>query len=270
MARTEDLDPVVVRATAGSACQRVSLTILPTVDSTNAELLRRSRGERHAVAVLAEQQTGGRGRQGRRWHSPSGRNVYLTLGWQLDAGRRDLALLPLVVAVAAARSVRALGASAAVAIKWPNDLWLSQRKVGGCLVETAPGIGGLRDAVVGVGLNVGMTGDASAGAIERQWADLRDALPEVTRSEVAGTLLASLVRSMEAFASTGFTTFAEDWVRLDALRGRPVVVSREGEEISGLALGLGPDGGLLVEGPDGPVECLAGEVRVHAVDGRPL
>ncbi len=269
MGPAEPLDIDAIHSAAGSAGRRVSLDILPEIDSTNAELLRRPRDGRHAVAVLAEQQAGGRGRQGRRWHSPPGRNVYLSLGWQFDVGRQDFAMLPLVVAVASARALKALGAPD-VAIKWPNDLWLSGRKVGGCLVETAPGEAGARTAVIGVGLNVGMSGDPGAAEIDREWADLRDALPSVSRNQAAGTLLEKLVRAMEAFTAVGFTGFAEDWVRLDALRGQQVVVERESGPLSGRALGLGPGGGLLVEGPDGPVECLAGEVRVHAVGGRSL
>ncbi|WP_191621397.1 biotin--[acetyl-CoA-carboxylase] ligase [Marinihelvus fidelis] len=253
---------------AGSAGRRVALERVEDIDSTNAELLRRAPAERQAVALLAEHQSGGRGRRGRDWHSPRGRNVYLSLGWRFAPARSDLVMLPLVVAVAAARALKSLGATD-IGIKWPNDLWLDGCKVGGCLVETTSSAGGM-DAVIGVGLNVGMTGDPGARNIERQWADLRDQLPDLSRSRAAGALLAHLVRAAEAFSAAGFAGFAQDWVRMDVLRGRTVVIERDGAELDGRALGLGAGGGLLVDGPDGPVECMAGEVRVHTVDGRPL
>lgn len=264
----------ILAAAGGGAAGLAGVEVVADIDSTNAELLRRPPGARHGVALLAERQSGGRGRRGRAWHSPFGRNVYLSLGWRFHESLRDLTCLPLVVAVAAARAVRAelsgnARANAAtgvdsVGVKWPNDLVLDGRKLGGGLVEIQGDMNGPCDAVMGVGINVCMHGDAGAAVIDQAWTDLASDGSPVSRNRVAGRLLDALADAAEAFADGGFAPFRDDWAAFDVLAGRAVTLYRESGEVRGIAAGVGERGGLLVEAAGLTREYLAGEVTLHA------
>ncbi|MFZ2752194.1 MAG: biotin--[acetyl-CoA-carboxylase] ligase, partial [Lysobacteraceae bacterium] len=170
-----------------------TLDIVDRIDSTNSELLRRQTSASGIDALFAEQQTGGRGRHGRFWASPPGSNLYLSLARRFNGGLARLGGLSLVVGIAAADALHALGAHA-VQVKWPNDLVVddgdSLRKIGGVLIEGGTQEGRPR-AVIGLGLNVRMPKDA-ADTIDQPWTDLHallgDALP--SRTAIAAAVLA--------------------------------------------------------------------------------
>jgi len=149
-----------------------TVEIVPEIDSTNTELMRRARaGQTEPTLLVAEQQTAGRGRLGRVWQSDVGASLMLSLG--LPMAPRDWSGLSLAVGVSVAESLQPTlpplepGQPPRIGLKWPNDLWLSgDRKLGGILVETASFVGGAsagspataahsgRYVVIGVGLNV--------------------------------------------------------------------------------------------------------------------
>ncbi len=124
----------ILAAMGASRAALGNVRVLATCDSTNDVVRKLGRDEAHGAAVLAERQTAGRGRHGRRWHSPFARNLYLSLGWIFERGVAELGGLPLVVALAATRAIRGAGLRAQ-GVKWPNDLVVDGRKLGGCLVE---------------------------------------------------------------------------------------------------------------------------------------
>jgi hypothetical protein len=130
-----------------------TVEVLPQVDSTNSELMRRSRlGQTDPVLLVAERQSAGRGRLGRQWQSQAGESLTFSLGLLLAPA--DWAGLSLAVGVCLAEALHPQ-----VRLKWPNDLWLDDRKLGGILIETASSAAGepgpaVRYAVVGVGLNL--------------------------------------------------------------------------------------------------------------------
>src|SRR5918994_7602341 len=122
----------------------VEVRIVERCTSTNDLLLK----ENNTVLLAAEEQTAGRGRRGRRWHSAPGAGLTFSLGRRIRRPARELAALSLVAGVAAARALRALGVRPA-ALKWPNDLVVDGAKLGGILVETRNG----GHAAIGVGIN---------------------------------------------------------------------------------------------------------------------
>lgn len=237
------------------------LRVLDWTDSTNARVKAEPRENQHGLAVLAEGQTAGRGRRGRGWVSPFGRNVYLSLGWRFEQGAAGLGAMPLAVAVAACRALESLGVPGPT-IKWPNDLQLDGRKLGGCLVEVQGDLSGPCHAVVGVGLNVSMPG-AAGRAIDQAWTELGGVLPGASRNTVAAALLQGLLDAMRSYAKDGFAAFASDWRRLDALQGRPVTVHLENSDTSGVARGVTEQGALRVDTDEGAREFVAGEVSVR-------
>jgi len=265
-AALEKLDRAAILDSCGNdfASRLAALELRDETGSTNDDLLGLPGGQLHARAILAESQSAGRGRRGRAWHSPHGRNIHLSLGWRFDAAVRKLSCLPLVVAVAASAALHAVGLRSQ-AIKWPNDLVLDGRKLGGCLVETRTEPGGALLAVMGVGINANMTGAEGAKVIDQAWTDVASHRPGVSRNVLAGLVLAEMLRAVEAFQVEGFGPFESDWKRLDALAGRAVVLHRGERAISGVARGVSPHGALLLEniGADGVsrvAEFTAGEV----------
>lgn len=235
------------------------LEILQQCDSTNAELLRRPAGSRHGQAILAEVQSSGRGRRGRHWHSPFGRNIYLSLGWRFERGLRALSCLPLVVALAASRAIHDAGLRTQK-VKWPNDLVLDGHKLGGCLVEIQGDVNGPCLAVMGVGINVFMVGDAGVNDIGQPWSDLGSQLPAVSRNRLAGRVISELLTGLQRFEAKGFAPFLRQWRRLDALAGQHVNLLQGRDRISGIARGIGDQGGLLLESGGRLTEYQAGEV----------
>jgi BirA family biotin operon repressor/biotin-[acetyl-CoA-carboxylase] ligase len=271
----EPLDRDAVMAALGPAAGVLrALDIVAVTGSTNEDLLAGPAGDADRRALLAEQQTGGRGRRGRAWFSPPRRNVYLSLGWRLHAPLEVLAFLPLVAPLAVIDALEGLGATG-VGVKWPNDLVTDQGKLGGCLVELRPD-GAARLAVIGVGLNVHLSGAPGVEAIDQAWVDLDALVSGISRSRVAGRMLGALVEAVQRFEHRGFEPFRAAWSARDVLAGREVELRAQAGDGSaaprrGVCRGLGPGGGLLLE-RDGEVrEFFAGDVSARPVadDGRP-
>lgn len=243
------------------------LTLLQTTDSTNEALARLPVQERHGHAVLAEQQTAGRGRRRRTWHSPAGGNIYLSLGWRFGERSLALSVLPLVAAVCLCRALRRVGLSGH-GIKWPNDILVDGAKLAGILVETQSAGDHPALAVIGIGVNVRMPESGSARAIDRPWTDLATVLPGrgevIARNELIVLLLEELLAGLAAFESSGFESFQADWDRLDLLRGRRVRLEGNGGFRVGTALGIDDSGGLNVDIDGYGLQVLhAAEVSIH-------
>ncbi|KRG75683.1 biotin--protein ligase [Stenotrophomonas chelatiphaga] len=231
--------------------------------STNTELLRCSAPPRGSRVLLAERQTGGRGRRGRDWASPLAAHIYLSVLRGFAGGLAQLGGLSLVAGVAVAEALRGLG-HAQVQLKWPNDLVVDGHKLGGLLVEGGGEFAGPARAVIGIGLNVHMP-PAFAERIDQPWTDLDQLAGEpVQRNAVATAVLAALLPALEQFEAEGLAPFLPRYAALDSLAGREVRVELGGAWQDGRALGLAEDGALRVEieGREQPVH--AGEVSVRA------
>ncbi len=219
----------------------VDVRVVERCPSTNAVLL----AERlpRPVLLAADEQTAGRGRHGRRWHSAPGCGALFSLGLPLGRPARDLAGLPIVAGVGAVHALRALGA-AEVALKWPNDLLLHGAKLGGILVETrAQGAGST--AVIGIGVNYRGT-PGLATRLRRKLAALEDCLrPLPPRNAVIGALARAVLAALRAFDAEGFEPFRNDWDALHAYAGKALRVRLAGGRVlAGVAAGLAADGAL--------------------------
>lgn len=232
-----------------------------SLDSTNAELLRREPAAGMTV-LLAERQTGGRGRRGRPWVSPLAANLYLSVARRFSGGLARLGGLSLVSGVVAAEALHALGFHE-VRLKWPNDLVVGPRKLGGLLVEGGGEHGGPVRAVIGLGLNVRMP-PAFGARIGQPWIDLAamSSRPP-SRNMLASTLLVHLLPALDAFDREGLAPFLPRYAPLDALRGREIVVHAGDAEHAGMALGIAADGALRARTAEGERRFHAGEVSVR-------
>ena len=258
LARAEGIWQAVVPQLPG-----FTVEVLPEIDSTNTELMRRARaGLAEPVLLVAETQTAGRGRLGKGWHSKAGQS--LTFSLALPLAPADWSGLSLAVGVSLADSLHPQ-----VRLKWPNDLWLDQRKLGGILVETAShGDGQLqRTVVIGVGINIARPDSAQVAALATPGASAAMApagLAEVHMGITAGETLArvapALVRDVLTFEVHGFSEFASRFAQRDALLGLPVRLS-DGTE--GTASGVDAHGALLLRTPQGTRSVTSAEVSVR-------
>ncbi len=246
-----------------------TVEVLPSIDSTNSELMRRARaGFMEPLLLVAEAQTAGRGRLGRGWHSRPGHS--LTFSLALPMAPLNWSGLSLAVGVSLAHSLHP-----DVRLKWPNDLWLQERKLGGILVETASSGAALgasgqapRLVVVGVGINIARPESAAVapppGAEPAMTAMAPAGLAEVLVGMDAGEVLEQvvppLVRDLQAFAAQGFAAFAERFAQRDALRDREVRLS---DGTQGTACGVDADGALVVHTAQGTRLVTSSEVSVR-------
>ena len=261
---------------AGAAVTR--LDVLFATDSTNERLARLAMpapGE--LSACLAEYQSGGRGRRGRRWLSPLGHGLCLSVAWRYDTAPRDLPALSLVAGVAAADALGALGIGD-VGLKWPNDLVLPgvdhaghpRGKLGGILVEVAGESGGPLRVIVGIGLNVVTADDLVPSVIATPGAAAPVALDQLTngvslsRNRLAAALISVLHDSLMTFGNTGFSSFLEAYRELDALLGRPVTVSGSGTQTAGVVHGIAADGSLLLKQGAAVLAIQSGDVSLRS------
>jgi BirA family biotin operon repressor/biotin-[acetyl-CoA-carboxylase] ligase len=241
------------------AVRDLQVNLLAVTDSTNAQLLA-SDASADPQALFAEYQTAGRGRRGRNWVSPFGANLYCSLAWSFAQWPRQLTTLPLAVGVACARALRHCGLDA-VQLKWPNDLYVGTRKLGGILLEHRAETGGPCRVVIGIGINVAMS-RAQAHEVTQPWISLLEALATrggvaVSRNTLAAQLLIEQQAMLRQFEQTGFDDYAREWSELDLTRDRAVTVLEHHRELQGTARGVDEQGALRVE--------VLGELRtLHA------
>ncbi len=221
--------------------------------STNDLLLRERIGGK-PVLLAAEEQTAGRGRRGRRWHSVPGAGITFSLGRRVHRPARELPALSLVAGVAVARALHALGVGA-VRLKWPNDLVVDGAKLGGILVETR----GAGHAVIGIGLNHRRTPGLEA-KVRRRLAFIEELAP-VSRNRVIQAIGAALMEALGRFDARGLDALRADWEAMDAHAGQRLRVRlADGRTLSGIAAGLGEDGALRIHTRRGIRAVASGRV----------
>ena len=264
------LDAEVIRSALPINVQGglADLEIAWSLDSTNSELLRRDPPARGCAVLLAERQTGGRGRRGRAWASPLAAHVYLSLARRFDGGLTRLGGLSLVAGVAACEALRVLGFDE-VGLKWPNDLVVVDgtglRKLGGLLVEGGGEVPGAARAGLGIGLNVRLP-PQGGDAIDQPWAELTGLSTQPpSRNAVVAALLVQLLPALDAFDAHGLAPFLPRYAALDALAGRAITVHAATTTWPATALGVADDGAVRVRDADGKEHLVhAGDVSLRA------
>lgn len=243
--------------------KQLDIEIFDSIDSTNSYLLSKVTN-RSGLVCLAEQQTAGRGRRGRSWVSPFGRNIYLSLLWHFSGGSTSLAGLSLAVGVAVVNALQNYGL-ANIGLKWPNDIVYNHSKLGGILIEMAGDAAGPCQVVIGVGLNLEMPKTGEASGIEQSWIDMRTLLQHqpVERNRLVGLILRELLLTLPQFQQHGLTYFQPRWQQLDVLTGKPVAMHLAEKQLHGIAEGIDPQGNLLVKIDGDTHRFHSGEVSVR-------
>ncbi|WP_346826756.1 bifunctional biotin--[acetyl-CoA-carboxylase] ligase/biotin operon repressor BirA [Serratia inhibens] len=240
------------------------VTVLPVVDSTNQYLLDRITELQSGDACIAEYQQAGRGRRGRQWISPFGANLYLSMFWRLDQGPAAAIGLSLVIGIVMAEVLQRLGAED-VRVKWPNDLYLNDRKLAGILVELTGKTGDAAQLVIGAGINLAMR-ESNANAINQGWINLQEAGISIDRNELAATLLNELRQSLQQFEIDGLAPFISRWRALDNFIDRPVKLLIGEQQIFGIARGIDQQGALLLEQNGVIKPFIGGEISLRSAE----
>lgn len=238
------------------------------IDSTNRFLLDRPvpAPGRYRIA-LAEYQTAGRGRMGRAWSAPPKSSVCLSIAAAFREVPQHLPSLSLAIGVAVIEVLHAIGVNAA-ALKWPNDIFIGDAKLGGILIESRSSAKARAAVVIGLGMNLDFSGhDPDQIVPDRPWpiADLRQAIDSMpTKIELEGRLIDAICHALGQFESHGLAAFVDGWNRNDWLRGRQITVDAANRRVHGTAEGIDDDGALLLMTQQGRQRISSGSIVLPA------
>lgn len=240
------------------------LEIHDHLPSTNTLLMQKAQqGAPHPTCIVAETQGAGRGRRGRTWHSPLGGGLTFSLLWRFNQGAAALSGLSLAVGIALVRALKSEGLED-IALKWPNDILHRQQKLAGILIELQGDVLGPSTAVIGIGMNLELSGEFRA-QIEQPVTDFASAAKaSYDRNRLFGKLLSHLLDLLRQFESEGFASLKSEWLRHHAYQGKPVrLLFPNGRQEEGTAIGIDEDGALLVDTGRGPLRFSSGEVSLR-------
>ena len=221
------------------------VTVLDSVDSTNAEALRAiGQGRLAPFLVLAERQVSGRGRRGRKWVSPFAENLYYSLVLRIDGGMRQLEGLSLVVGLAVLQALRNFGVPGA-GLKWPNDVLVGNKKIAGILLELVGDPADVCHVVLGIGVNVNMQ---VADEVDQQWTSIRLGSG---RSSDRNALVVELSKQLSAYIqrhqADGFSAVQAEWEANHLWQDRLVSLIAGSSQIDGEVLGIDNQGALRLK-----------------------
>ncbi|MCR6545293.1 biotin--[acetyl-CoA-carboxylase] ligase [Dehalobacterium formicoaceticum] len=233
------------------------------VDSTN--ILARQTGETGFVdgtVILAEEQTAGKGRLGRVWHSPMGTGINMSLLLRPAIPVSDAAKITLLTGAAVARGLEEI-TGLKIGIKWPNDLQIQGKKVSGILTEIKADMDQIHYLIVGIGINVNEQ-DFPEELRETATSLHMEVGRQVSRIETAAVVLNHWEEIYQRFLTQGFTVVREEWKQYAVTLGKEVHVRTINETIHGQALDIDEDGLLLVQDEDHQIHrIMAGDVTLR-------
>lgn len=249
-----------------------ALQIHQSVDSTNQvaseEIIQRQsdQGNASGIVIISEYQAQGRGRRGKQWISPFASNIYLSIIWDFHNGASALQGLSLSIGVAVKRALTEVGVDA-VSLKWPNDIYVNQKKLGGILLEMVGDPAGHCTVIIGIGINVAMP-NQSGQAIDQQWTDLGVcALEPVSRNRLAALLIEHCFNILVNYEEQGFANYREEWQASDAFKGKQGTVTSVKQSTTGTILGVEDTGALKMQLSNGEVvSFIGGELSLRLSD----
>ena len=242
------------------------LTIFDEIGSTNDEAktkVTQIENFNDSIAIFAEKQTSGRGRTGKTWESPANVNIYLSFGWYSSLKLSELEGLSLATGVEISNHLDPIKGES-LKIKWPNDLFLSEKKVGGILVETTSNKKGT-SIVIGVGFNILMS-DKIENSIDQDWTSLSIHFgKDFDRNKIAGNILEALFHLKNNFETNGFSHYKDRFEELNILKNKECLATFDDVSLMGLAEGI-TENGELIFNENGKIHQLRyGDVSIKKI-----
>jgi BirA family biotin operon repressor/biotin-[acetyl-CoA-carboxylase] ligase len=235
-----------------------SVELFQSLDSTNKYL--QEQAEKSGCSgsvVLAERQTSGRGRRGKTWVSPFAANIYMSILWDFEQGAQALEGLSLAVGVAVRRALIEVGLED-VRLKWPNDIYIGNKKLGGILLEMIGDPAGHCSVVIGVGINVSMPASIVVN-IDQPWTDCcSESDAPIARSRLAALLIDNIFDILNDFESLGFAGYRDEWQEADAFKGLQGTISTPRDSVSGTVIGVDNSGAVQLKLMSGEVKSFIG------------
>lgn len=236
--------------------KKLQLHLFESITSTNDFLKELPSGQGIQVC-LAEQQTAGRGRLGRSWYSPFGKNIYLSCLYPFQKDVSELAGLSLVVSLALCSALREFGIEKHVHVKWPNDIVCQSKKLAGIIIDVQAESHGVSHAVIGIGVNVNM-GHEDDSEIQQPWISMRDVRGDfLDRNHVAGVVINQLLHYLKRFNQTGFESFIAEWNAAEAMHNKQITLKTLNETFTGVMSGINAQGHLLLKMSDGQTRAFS-------------
>jgi BirA family biotin operon repressor/biotin-[acetyl-CoA-carboxylase] ligase len=239
------------------------IEVLNVVGSTNQYLKDKSTSIQTGHTCLAEAQTAGRGRHGRKWVSPYAASLYLSMHWSFSGGYSALGGMSLAVGVAIVDALNQCGVQE-VQLKWPNDIYVQGKKLAGVLIEVEGQIGSGCQAIIGIGINISLPKNVEI--ISQPWIDLAQLTePLINRNVLAGTLICELSKSLTLFNNCGLEPFINKWRALDVYANQAVKLIIGQQTVFGMSRGIDASGAILLETDYGVKAYHGGEISVRPI-----
>ena len=238
-----------------AAHEHLDVHVFDSLPSTNTWLLDNPVTPGQARLCIAEEQTQGRGRRGNVWHSTPSRNITMSLGWSFAAWPAQITGISLTVGMVVVEQLNnalQLGAK----VKWPNDIMVGDRKLGGILIELSGQPASACQLVIGIGLNVQQAQQDGVKS-DYDWADLASLGLDLDRSQFVGELCRELVSALKAFEQNGFSRLQQAWPEYCYFGSRQITVNHEGETIIGHMAGVAADGSMILTDNNGQQHTFA-------------
>jgi BirA family biotin operon repressor/biotin-[acetyl-CoA-carboxylase] ligase len=231
------------------------------VSSTN-DVIKLQINNTSGLVCMAEAQTKGRGRRGRKWVSPYGSSLYMSMLWHFDNGYQAMTGLSIMVGVVLNETLKSLGIDDCK-LKWPNDIYFQQQKLAGILIEVEGQVGASTSAIIGIGVNIALP-DSIEG-IDQAFTDLMHAnsAKPISRNVFAAKLIERLWQALPLFEAKGLAPFLDDWRQADLYINKPVVLVSGEQQTHGLSRGVDSSGALLLEVNGKIIAHHGGEISVR-------
>lgn len=241
---------------------RVILECFETITSTN-DYLKNKISLKSLHVCLAEHESKGRGRMGKSWAAPFGRNIYCSFSYVFNKDISEISGLSLVVCILTTKVLESLDQKINPKIKWPNDIYVNNKKLGGILIDIIAEANGNCKAIIGIGLNINMKYDQLEN-VDQPWISLEHVLDvKLDRNIIVAHLINSIVTGIDMFLERGIAPFLAQWKPYDLLEGKHISVSRGTDITSGIGRGITSQGYLRLELPSGEEEmCSYGDTSL--------
>ena len=240
-----------------------SFDVLQFVSSTN-DVVAKNLAQQHqsGIICITEMQGAGRGRRGREWLSPPAGNFYGSVGWIFNDGFSVIEGLSLAVGVAIIKAMESVGASD-LELKWPNDVLHQGKKIAGILIEMTGEVGGACQVVVGVGVNLQLP-EVIKQQITQPVTDLYSICGHaVDRQIITAEIISEIISLLSDYDKTGFSKWQNEWLRYDAFKNKPILITGMQDPLHGIARGVDEHGNLLLETEGEMMKVYGGEVSLR-------
>ncbi|MGB6135872.1 MAG: bifunctional biotin--[acetyl-CoA-carboxylase] ligase/biotin operon repressor BirA [Shewanella sp.] len=231
-------------------------------NSTNAFMLGHAAELKSGDICVAEYQSAGRGRRGRKWISPYGHHIYASLFWRFNQDITKASGFSLVVGCAIVEVLKDFGVEG-LGLKWPNDIYLDHKKLAGILIEVSQTTSQYTDLVIGFGINMSMSAEQGE-LIDQPWSDLSTMARMPDKTALLIKLHAQLKRDLQLFEKHGLSEFATRWNAHDLFINREVTLTMSPNAVTGICRGIDSQGAILLETEQGISAFVGGEISLRA------